>query len=557
MTKRKYTIFWILFYFLIPFEIFGMEIYRFVQKDCLVTTGVIVSVSGNNIGVLAVDGEFKSIDKSNINSILIYYISDNPIRMIHFTPDLKDLMVDIWVKNNPDPLFTGWPIRFVDDLIFFLDLEGKIFTLDMNKIIKIDQPYLNNQSTVNITKFKEIDFGFGRDYPECSLIARAGEKVVQPMRILSDPIKIEKLFLDYAHGFDRVTRFRQRTLFYAKPVLYKDQTQIGVSQYLGKKGTGLAKAQEMNDGLPLFFQWSDGKPYLYQHQSVIGNKPSRLLPTVEPMFGFSSDLKAHLFHGSFAISMNSPVPGNVTILPRAPGDHDYLANVIKKQTYVFSQFNYMALSGIDYGPYSYSAGFFYPVFALQTGGEDGYFREVLASKGSPSLRFQYTKDDYKISLLYSNTHYDITEPQIRELVVYSSSQLLNDPVDEEELYNQLDDYLDRYIKKFDFTNHFIRLGWDWDPTPAVHIGIDQVFLRGIYHETIFDRKNINVNTYRNSIEYNHLITSSFIRHQFGNRVALSFYCNYFIRNQKSKIQNINNTTNENKLSLLAMFEFLL
>ena len=536
----------------------ALEVYRTVLKDCATVTGLVIAAEDGQLDMLTVAGGHAHIPRDQISSVLVYNSVSNPMREILLDEALQVKLVGIHVQEQGPALFSGWAVRFVDDLVFFYGRDGKSYNLDIHKIVQIDASIDATATRIATETSKDIVFGYGRNFPECGFKAeRVDDAVLQPMQILSDQIKIEKWYLNFQKGFERLYRFQQRTLFYAKPRLYQEQSRIGAYYFLGRQGSEEETPKELHSDLPAFFYWAGGKPYLYQHQSWVGAKPSDIAPAAEPVFAFASDVKAHLFHGSFIISLNNPGPGYPSIIKLAQENTSQGRQLLRQQTAVQTTFNYMAYTGVDYGRWSISGGFLYPVFGLQTGGADGMFREVLASKGSPSARYRYTGDNYQLRALYTYTNYRVQNPTIKEVAAYPSQWLRSSGGDNTVLFENIRAFSSRYLDEFDFTNHYIRLGADWDMTSEVRLGLDEIALLGSYRETLHDSQDPSAATYHDQVRFRHYITSAYVRHEFDKRIAISLYLNQFRRLQRSTYLDQHDSNDNDKISLVTIFEFIL
>ncbi len=557
--KRTVTIlFFFLPVFLFAFPSFhaeAIEVYTFINQDCRTETGLIVALDKSQVSILNTEGKLTFLPRKEVNYILIYKLDDNPLSGIEMDRRLIDLAKKIYVEKLDKPLFLGWPTRFIDDLVVFYDLNGKDYTIEINKIYNIESLDETETGLKKLEKYKAREFSFGRNFPECGIAAKTSDNTVQPMRSLSDRIKVAKFFDTYENGFLRIQRFREKTVYYAEPVYYDDKSSIGFVYTPRESLTFFDGPQEMPAGIPLFFRWSGGRPYSYQHQSVIGANPSSLTPQVEPVFQFGSDIKAHLFHGSFALNIMGFYPGFPILIPNMAGAGGFADALMEKGTMVITSFNYVALSGVDYGRYSVSGGMSYPVFGIQTGGREGLFRELLPYKGSPTFRFRYFGDDFLFRGMVWQTRYGSDDPTISEIVLFETNQLKDweQSFEDESWYELTEAVLDSYR----FEARFFRLGFDWDINQEVEFGIDQLVLNGDYQETIGDLSQENPTLTKNRVEFTNHAVSLHVRHEFGQQIALTGYFNYYLRDGKSNFFGDEDTTKESKYSLTMLFEFLL
>lgn len=546
----------LVFLFALPsYRAEAIEVYTFINQDCRTETGLIVALDKSKVSILSIEGKLRYLPRKGVNNILIYRLVDNPLSEIDMDRQLINLAKKVYVEKLDEPLFLGWPTRFIDDLVVFYDVNGKDYTIEIHKIYNIENLDETKTGLRKLEKFKTKAFSLGRNYPECDLVAKSNENTVQPTRLLSDRIKVAKFFDTYENGFLRIQRFREKTVYYAKPVYYEDKSSIGVVLVPPENLTVFEGPQEMPSEVPFFFRWSGGRPYSYQHQSVVGSVPSNLGPQVEPVFQFGSDIKAHLFHASFVLNMMGFSPGYPILIPNMPEGGKFVDAMIEKETIVITSFNYVALSGVDYGGYSFSGGMSYPVFGIQTGGKNGLFRELLAHKGSPTLRFRYFGDELLFRGIFSQTSYASDEPTVSEIILFETNQLKNaDQYFENDTWYLFTEAL---LDSYRFEARFFRLGLDWEINPDIEIGVDQLFLRGEYGEKIGDMSQVNPALTKNQVAFTNHKTSVHIRHEFGRQIALTGYFNYFFRNCKSNFLGDEDTTKESKYSLTMFFEFLL
>lgn len=200
MHRRKYRLF-ALFGFLgcivLNSTCSALEVNRFILTNCNTITGIVIGTDSKQFEVLTLQGTYTSIPRQTTKHILTYNVNDNPIPAIKLDVNLIDRLRAVYVNSDQTALFVGWPNRFVDNLVIFFDTAGKTYLLEMEKIVKIEKPSPMIAQSGKIDNFTNLEFGFGRNFPECNLKAKKDKHVVQPMRMISDQIKIEKRFEDY------------------------------------------------------------------------------------------------------------------------------------------------------------------------------------------------------------------------------------------------------------------------------------------------------------------------------------------------------------------------
>ena len=86
---------------------------------------------------------------------------------------------------------------------------------------------------------------------------------------------------------------------------------------------------------------------------------------------------------------------------------NFFKETTAKNVKVYTNFNYLALTGLDYEKHSFSIGAYYPVYAFVAG---SHLREVLASRLSVLSRYLYTDTDFRVKFVYSPTNYSSSNP---------------------------------------------------------------------------------------------------------------------------------------------------
>ena len=195
--------------------------------------------------------------------------------------------------------------------------------------------------------------------------------------------------------------------------------------------------------LPLYVQWGSGEPYRFQSFYQFGGVAPNVLPSVEPQGVIRSDLKSHLFHGSFI--------GNIAALPA--GTEYFSSNasgflpISEKQldkTLISISLNYLALMGVDWGPWSLSVGNYYPLHLIQIKDQ---FREVLATASSPLFRLMYTTKSLRFRGVFSSVNYGTSGGADDSQLSISNTQSVVGVID-----------------GFDLKNTMFRFGLDWSST---------------------------------------------------------------------------------------------
>ncbi|MGK5093944.1 hypothetical protein WDW89_18265 [Deltaproteobacteria bacterium TL4] len=520
---------------LVPGTSSALEVYTLIKNGCEPETGLIVNTDDDHVYMLNLEGKLAVLQRKDVELVLVYNIHENPIKFLDLDSGLKESLREVHVDDNESTHFIGWPIRFIENLIMFYDIDGKTHLVDLDKIKTFTQPQFTQLTVKEIANYEPVTFGLGGNLPECRAQETDSKKITEPTRMISDQIKVYKFFSVYNTGFALLKRFQKKTVFYAKPFLYEKDTRLGIVY------TRQDYLQELHFIMPLYFQWSSGKPYSSQGQYLFGSTAVDLLPSVEPHFVFRSDVKSHFFTGSFVGNMICLSAGSDCIINNRQIFTDFFSRVNDDDHAIFSQFNHLALTGVDYHEYSLSAGFYYPVYGILG---NKIFREISSNQSSPILRFQKTTKNLSLKLIYSQTYLKSDPPTENLLQLIQSYELMEFGPKSETSMKLLEN-----LEQFDLKTQFLRIGFNYDITRETNIGFSEVIFQGNYGE------HYSGEAY--SLDFMHLISSLSLKQDFSNYVTVKADINYFLRNYQIKLANKTSDANENKVSFAIFIEFLL
>ena len=103
----------------------ALELYSIVYSECRHHTGLILDVEEAHLLLLDTKGEFRMLTRQAIETILVYNTVENPLSGIDLRHEHVVLPRKVTIQGEPDFHFTGWPIRFLEDLIVFYGIQGK------------------------------------------------------------------------------------------------------------------------------------------------------------------------------------------------------------------------------------------------------------------------------------------------------------------------------------------------------------------------------------------------------------------------------------------------
>ncbi len=530
----------LIFYF--PGVVYSLEIYTLIGDDCGTNTGLIVGGDERRIYMLNVGGNLSSIDQDDVQLALVYNIHDNPIRMVDLSSELGSLLREVKLSDEEQTHFIGWPIKFIDQIIVFFDIDGKTHLVDLEKIKNFSAPEQPFNKRKEIANAKPSRFGLGASLSQCKKNdVEDGVKGVEPTRMLGDRIKVDKFFSEYERGFTELRRFQKKTVFYSKPFLYEKRSRVGIiytrEDYLREITPSL---------IPFRFQWSSGSPFASQGVYSVGAKEPDYVASVEPQFVLDAKVKSHFMSAAFIGNVLCFSAGNACVMDRRSLYTNYFSKLSSDSNEIYPLFNYLALTGLDYKEYSIAGGFYYPVFGIIG---DHRFREITSSRSSPILKVQRTTPESMIRLTYSQTTRKSTSPKEDQEIQLIYSRELSEAA---QITSDSAALIDNMLDFFLTTQHY-RMKLNFKILDGIDFGINEILFHGKYAEAQGEDRYL--------MEFRHVISSMVVKKQFSDYIALTGQFNHFLRTHDSEVISPNETTNnqdkENNVSFSVTVEFLL
>ncbi|MBU2511136.1 hypothetical protein KJ966_07350 [bacterium] len=535
--KKQAQIVSIIVFFIISLNVKlrALELYSIVHPGCQSTTGLIINVDTERIYLLKTDGSISELPKKSVEYILVFNVLDNPIQQIDLTGSLRDFARKVDVQGEVEYSFTGWPIRFQEELIVFYDIEGKTHLVDIELIQGFELAGEIAPEIRPIPQFKENQFGFGTNLPGCVQKTEPIMDSVQPTRMISDQIKISKFLSVYEKGFIKLDRFQKRTSFYARPYLYNKKTKVGI--VVDREDY----KEELPYGFPLNFQWPTGSNFGPQGILNIGSNTNEYLPNVEPVFGVKFSGKYHFLSVFFSGNSWAFAYGQKYVIENRSWFKEYFKKRDPDDILVLPQYNQVAMTGLEWGSYSFAAGYYYPIICLQG---NGLFREIVTEQSIPIASLSYITPRYKLQFLGADMKFQSNNPSddfINLIYAEEMSQEVAITSASQELLNEMNSY--------DLQSQFFRINFDYDITREIQFGLSEVIFYGDYVES-FPGSNYE-------LSYRQHITSARIEQEFGDYVSLKGYLNFFIRQFHSKSNDDEEDTARNDVSFTVVVEFIL
>ena len=120
------------------YNVRAVELYSIIYSECRAHTGLIINVNEEQFLLLGVHGEFLMLPRRSVETILIYNTVENPVSRIALASQSWVFPRKVTVHGNPDFSFVGWPIRFLEDLIVFYDIQGKSHLVNVEQIKRFE-----------------------------------------------------------------------------------------------------------------------------------------------------------------------------------------------------------------------------------------------------------------------------------------------------------------------------------------------------------------------------------------------------------------------------------
>ena len=487
----------------------GLELQGFLTKSCQARSGVIINVEDDVVSYLDLGGHVQNLARDQIQTLYTFDVLVNPFAALHVDHAAQKFLRAVYVDGTATPNTFAFPIHFVDDLVIFLDLQGQTRVYTYADLLKL-RPAPDAQLGRSVPpEHRAVELNISAQSDRCRQVEHRDG--IKPTRILNDQIAIDAFLSGFEKGYGTLASFQERTYLYPRPFMYPKRSRLGL--------TFLATHEEPALTVPVYFQWSSGEPYRFQSFTVVGLKAHEFTPNVEPVFALRTDVKSHVFHALFI--------GNVAGLPA--GTSLFLKDAGLKLTSDFSvapSFNYMALMGGDVGPYSASAGLFYPDFGVKVGDEQ---REILGSSVSYIGRLMYTTARLRARVIGSAIKYQSTHAAETDILMKTRDDAVKSP------------------DSFDFKGYFVRGGVDFDWNERLTTGADVTLVKGQYHEVV---------SQKNSVSFNKTTIQAYVQRHFGHYVSLNAAVNVINKDYESIISSAPKKKSQQESVLFGSMEFL-
>jgi len=255
-----------------------------------------------------------------------------------------------------------------------------------------------------------------------------------------------------------------------------------------------------------------------------------------------SDVKSHFFTATFVGNILCFSAGKFCMIKNKSSFSNIFSDVSLNDHIVFTQFNHLILSGIDYQEYSFSLGSYYPIFGIYG---QRKMRELVSNRYSPIFRFMRVNKHNNLKIIYSQSHISSTTPSNDDTLEMIHAIDMLEPDSPSGLSNNMIENLDNY----DLKSNFWRFDYEMDMDESMNIGLSQILLKGIYQESYSGEDY--------QLEFTHLKTQLKLNIDFSDYASVKLNYNFFFKNHNYELENNSGESNRRKTSYAVSVEFVL
>jgi hypothetical protein len=457
---------------LVSHQALAVEIYSLYTKTCTNISGALVSVDEEYAHVLGLNGSIEKLRLEEIELIARYNTLENPFPNIHNAKE-REWMFAV-LSRSDKKMFNAYVTSFFEDLVLFLDEEGRIRVVELRDIIALKDVKPTTSKITPTYSPALLNSPPGRlNCPAVQSKSQGNKRPHVPTVVMSDKLRLDSFFARQRAGYRALRSLKERTMFYSRPILFDQKSRLGL---LYRFPSGRSERLGLNDGadeaFPLYLEFGGGDAYRFQSSTSFGASSWHAIPQIQPIFAVRSEFKSHLLHGLFMGNFSGFAAGSSLFGNRWTPDK----RVYSKKVWFTSSFNHLTLLGADYGPFSVSYGYYFPVFAL---GKSAEYREIVPSNSSPVFRIGYTKERWLWELFFFNTYSKgELDTDISDLKVDSTRE------DVGNLYYYSARFVPQIAKIKSYT---IRTNFRYQWTRDLVMQTDLLHTNATFHETAFRR----------------------------------------------------------------------
>ena len=287
---------------------FAVDITAVYFSACMRETGVVINVDENNLQLMTLKGEIRSIPRFNIIYIASYPVGHITIPEVT-NPEASNIVtVRTLYRDSVVDMVKGWMIDYSEDQISFLTLAGTQTVIDTADIWDLEISPLHE-----VTRFEKRESGqyeFAHPYPfmhcqkELSGNPQSQKKLhkIYPQYLLPDPLMIKRDLDRLKAGYDRIRKYNSAKRFYAVPQVYTNETSLGIWANLGSRYG--SSRNRSNSFIPAITSELTEGPFGFQRVLITGAAPMNYGIHDEPQVQAYYRLKASYVHFSIMVDIN-------------------------------------------------------------------------------------------------------------------------------------------------------------------------------------------------------------------------------------------------------------
>jgi len=370
----------------------------------------------------------------------------------------------IKIQEASNGEFAGWPIKFIDDLIVFYDLQGRIHTFHRDEIV--DLKLHNNEAILDLqgretSNSPTIEYG---DYlSRCFRTQVKATHVVYPSRVILEQANIDDFLSGYESAYTQLEWHRERMAFYSRPKLFQDILEVGLRSYSENE-------EVLAADIPIYLLWSGGDPYHHQTRVALGMHSSDLVPNIQAESAISTDYKFHIFTASISLNRLASRGGEGYYVNKLINSTKGSPTLSNHEALAVNSYNNASVMGV--GGFSFSVGSLFPVNGIWLK-KHQEFREILSPLPSALYRIQYIGQNHEFWAVFSQGDFSSatldSEGEKIKIKLTSSAIMVGDEEKEKVAINN-----------FDMTTLLLKTGVTWSLNERFKAGVKLLLYNGKY-----------------------------------------------------------------------------
>lgn len=366
----------------------AVDVHSLFDAECRRTSGVLLHVDATHVALVDLEGRLVRTPREQVAVLVLHKLLESPLGSITLDPALAAYLRRIWVGADVEPTFTGWATAFAEDLVIFVDVDGRTHVLEPQDIRRM-KPAAAVGARPTRRARTPPELGFPPEVVPCASEA-TDATALPPSYVIADRIKLGDLFSQLEEHYRALEGFEERTQVYAGPFVFDQASRVGLLWF-----------EDMPLPIPFYFRFSTGRAYRFQSLLVIGNAVNEWLPITEPTISVRSDVKSHFFSASFVGNLAALPAGSDAFIVTDAVEGNFIDPSRITQVAVEPSYNYLMLLGADYWRLSLAGGPAYLATRIEVPNLER--RTVLADRSSPTVRLRYQSDLLDGRVMYYRT----------------------------------------------------------------------------------------------------------------------------------------------------------